>query len=138
MDLHMFMPDFNAMRTELTRVGFQELRTADEVTATLPEAKGTTLLFINSVCGCAGGIARPGAAMAVQQGVKADHLYTVFAGQDKEATAAARALFPEYPPSSPSMAILRDGKPVAMIHRHQIEGSTPQAVAARVAEALKG
>lgn len=138
MDLHMFMPDFNAMRTELTRVGFQELRTADEVTATLPEAKGTTLLFINSVCGCAGGIARPGAAMAVQQGVKADHLYTVFAGQDKEATAAARALFPEYPPSSPSMAVLRDGKAVAMIHRHQIEGSTPQAVAARVAEALQG
>lgn len=137
MDVHMFVPNFDTMRQELTRVGFKELRSADEVMETLPKAKGTTLLAINSVCGCAGGIARPGVAMALQQGVKPDNLYTVFAGQDKEATAAARSLFAEYPPSSPSFAVLKDGKIVTMVHRHQIEGSSPQAVAARIADAVK-
>jgi putative YphP/YqiW family bacilliredoxin len=136
-DIHMFMPNFNAMREELTRIGFTELKTPEEVMAQLPTAKGTTLLAINSMCGCAGGIARPGVALALQNGVKVDHLYTVFAGQDKEATAAARSLFPEYPPSSPSFAVLKDGKIVTMIHRHQIEGSSPQAVAARIADAVQ-
>lgn len=137
MDVHMFMPNFQAMRDELTRLGFEELRTPDAVTSKLPTAKGTTLLAINSVCGCAGGISRPGAAMALQQGATVDNLYTVFAGQDKEATAAARALFAEHPPSSPSFAVFRDGKIVTMIHRHQIEGSSPQAVATRIADAVK-
>lgn len=132
----MFMPNFQAMRDELTRVGFQELRTPDEVAEKLPKAQGVSLLAINSVCGCAGGIARPGVAVALEKGVQADHLFTVFAGQDKEATAAARALFPEYPPSSPSFAVFKDGQIVTMVHRHQIEGSTPQAVAARIAEAV--
>jgi len=133
----MFMPMIQHMRDELTQVGFQELTTPAEVEATLPKAPGTSLVFINSVCGCAGGIARPGVAMALASGVRADHLYTVFAGQDKEATAAARALFGDNPPSSPSMAVMRDGKIVTMIHRHQIEGSSPQAVAARVADAVR-
>lgn len=137
MDIHMFMPNFDGMRQELTRIGFAELKSADEVATALPSAQGTTLLAINSVCGCAGGIARPGVAMALEQGVKVDHLYTVFAGQDKEATAAARSLFAEYPPSSPSFAVLKDGKIVTMVHRHQIEGSSPQAVAARIADAVK-
>lgn len=136
MDLHMFVPNFDAMREELTRIGFQELKTPEEVMEKLPNAKGVTLLAINSVCGCAGGIARPGVALALQQGLKVDNLYTVFAGQDKEATAAARSLFPEYPPSSPSFAVLKDGKIVTMVHRHQIEGTSPQAVAARIAEAV--
>ncbi len=137
MDIHMFMPNFQAMRDELTRVGFVELKSPEAVNETLPNAKGVTLLAINSVCGCAGGIARPGVSMALQQGVKPDNLYTVFAGQDKEATATARALFAEYPPSSPSFAVFKDGRVVTMIHRHQIEGSSPQAVAARVADAIK-
>ncbi len=133
----MFMPMIQNMRDELTQVGFKELKTPAEVAATLPSAQGTTLVFVNSVCGCAGGIARPGVAMALASGAKADHLYTVFAGQDKEATAAARALFGDNPPSSPSMAVMKDGKIVTMIHRHQIEGSNPQAVAAKVIDAVR-
>ena len=136
MDLHMFMPDFQAMRDELTRLGFVELRTAEEVQEKLPAAEGVTLLAINSMCGCAGGIARPAAALALRE-VRPDHLMTVFAGQDKEATAAARALFPQYPPSSPSFAVLKDGQAVAMIPRSQIEGSDPQTVAQRIVEAVK-
>lgn len=135
MDIHMFMPDFQAMRDDLTRLGFEELRTSEEVLAKLPKAAGVTLLAINSVCGCAGGIARPAAGLALQQ-ARPDHLMTVFAGQDKEATAAARSLFPEYPPSSPSFAVFRDGKVVSMIPRQQIEGSDPQTVAARIAAAV--
>jgi len=134
--LHMFMPDVQAMREELTRLGFAELRTPEEVEARLPNAKGVTLLAINSICGCAGGIARPAAALALQE-VRPDNLMTVFAGQDKEATAAARALFPQYPPSSPSFAILKDGQAVDMIPRSQIEGSDPQTVARRIVEAVR-
>lgn len=136
MDLDMWKPMFQAMREEMTRIGFQELTTPDEVAATLPGATGTAVVFVNSMCGCAGGIARPGMGLALQQGAHADHLYTVFAGQDKEATAAARTHFAPYPPSSPSIAILKDGKIVTMIERSQIEGSSPQAVAAKVAEGL--
>lgn len=124
------------MREELTRVGFQELKSASEVEQTLPNSKGTTVVFVNSVCGCAGGIARPGVAMALASGVKADHLFTVFAGQDKEATAQARSYFAPYPPSSPSIAVLHDGKIVTMIERHQIEGTSAQAVAQQVARAV--
>ncbi len=136
MDLHMWMPDVNQMRQELTRVGFQELRTPEEVEQALPGARGVTVVFVNSVCGCAGGVARPAAAMALAQGLKADHLYTVFAGQDKEATAKARTYFEPYPPSSPSIAILKDGKIHSMIERSQIEGNIPQAVASKLVEAV--
>lgn len=138
--LDMYQPSIQAMREELTRIGFQELRTAEDVHARLPAAKGTALVFVNSVCGCAGGVARPAAALALAkaQGARPDHLFTVFAGQDKEATAAAREYFTGYPPSSPSMAILRDGKMVTMIERHQIEGRDPQSVANHLLQALQG
>jgi putative YphP/YqiW family bacilliredoxin len=125
-----------SMRDELTRIGFQELTTAREVEGALPAAAGTTVVFVNSMCGCAGGIARPGMALALQNGAKADHLYTVFAGQDKEATEKARTYFAPYPPSSPSIAVLKDGKIVTMVERSQIEGSSPQAVAQKVAAAV--
>ncbi len=137
MELNMWAPMISQMREELTRFGYEELKTPEDVNSTLPNAKGTSVVFVNSVCGCAGGIARPGAALALQQGIKPDHLYTVFAGQDKEATAAARALWEGYPPSSPSVAVMKDGKIVTMIHRHMIEGSSPQAVAAKIADAVK-
>lgn len=135
MDLDMFMPMVQHMRQELTRVGFQELRSPEEVDAALPNAKGTAVVFVNSICGCAGGIARPAAAMALTS-VKPDHLFTVFAGQDKEATAQARTYFEPFPPSSPSIAVLRNGKLFTLIERRQIEGSTPEAVAKRLAEAV--
>lgn len=137
MDLNMFMPMIQHMREELTRAGFKELKSAEEVDAEIPNAKGTSVVFVNSVCGCAGGIARPGAVMALQQGVKPDNLFTVFAGQDKEATAKAREHFTGFAPSSPSIAVLKDGQIVTMIERHMIEGSSPQAVAAKLAQAVE-
>lgn len=120
------------MRDELTRVGIKELRTPEEVEEALEGegAKGTTLVVVNSVCGCAAGIARPAVAQALQHEKRPDHLYTVFAGQDKEATAKAREYFTGYPPSSPSVALLKDGKIVAMIERHQIENRSVEEVAA--------
>jgi putative YphP/YqiW family bacilliredoxin len=137
MELNMWAPMIKNMREELTRVGFAELKTADEVESTLPSAKGTTVVFVNSVCGCAGGIARPAAGMAIASGVKADNLYTVFAGQDKEATAKAREYFTGFQSSSPSIAVLKNGKLVTLIERHMIEGSNPQAVAAKLAQAVE-
>jgi putative YphP/YqiW family bacilliredoxin len=131
-ELNMWAPMIQGMREELTRIGFQELKTPEEVEATLPKAQGTSVVFVNSMCGCAGGIARPGVALALQEGMKADHLYTVFAGQDKEATAKAREYFGDFPPSSPSVAVMKDGKIFGMVHRSQIEGSSPQAVAAKI------
>jgi putative YphP/YqiW family bacilliredoxin len=113
------------MRQELVQMGFQELRTADQVRSAVEGSKGTMLLFVNSVCGCAGGIARPGLALALSNAVKPDRLATTFAGMDLEATEYARGLFSEYPPSSPQAALFKDGKPVAVIQRHQIEGTTP-------------
>ena len=110
------------MRSELTQVGFQELRTADEVEKTLPE-KGTTLVFVNSICGCASRMARPAVRQALQQSpAKPDRLTTVFAGQDRDATERAREFFTGYPPSSPSIALLKDGDIVWMLERWQIEG----------------
>jgi putative YphP/YqiW family bacilliredoxin len=110
------------MRTELTQLGFQELRTVDEVEKTLPE-KGTTLVFVNSICGCAARMARPAVKIALQESsAKPEHLTTVFAGQDKEATDRARAFFTGYPPSSPSIGLLKDGEIVYMLERWQIEG----------------
>ena len=110
------------MRAELTQIGFEELRTTDEVEKILPE-KGTTLVFVNSICGCAARMARPAVRQALQQAqAKPDRLTTVFAGQDKDATERARSYFTGYPPSSPSIALLKDGEIVWMLERWQIEG----------------
>lgn len=110
------------MRAELTQIGFEELRTTDQVEKTLPE-KGTTLVFVNSICGCAARMARPAVRQALQQAqAKPDRLTTVFAGQDKDATDRARSYFTGYPPSSPSIALLKDGEIVWMLERWQIEG----------------
>lgn len=112
------------MRQELTRLGVEEMRTADEVDAKLKAAKGTTLLVVNSMCGCAARNARPAVASALQNAAKPDQLTTVFAGQDIEATARARSYITGYPPSSPSIALHKDGKLVFMLERYQIEGRT--------------
>jgi putative YphP/YqiW family bacilliredoxin len=118
------------MRDELTRIGVQELRTPEEVSDTLDNVKGTALVVVNSVCGCAAGQCRPGVARALQHSVKPDNLYTVFAGQDKEATAKAREYFAPYPPSSPSIALMKDGKLVHFIQRYQIEDRSAEMIAA--------
>jgi putative YphP/YqiW family bacilliredoxin len=123
-------PDTSWMREELTQLGVEELITTVDVDRAMKEYKGTMLLAINSVCGCAAGNARPGLGIALEQSeAKPDHLVTVFAGQDKEATAHARAYFSEFPPSSPSFAYFVDGEIKAMIPRHRIEGRTSQDVA---------
>lgn len=118
------------MRDELTRLGIKELRTPEEVEETLPKVSGTSLVVINSVCGCAAGQARPGVAKALQHDVLPDHGFTVFAGQDKEATAKAREYFAPYPPSSPSIALMKDGELVFFIERHQIENRSAEEIAA--------
>jgi putative YphP/YqiW family bacilliredoxin len=117
------------MRDEVTSLGAQELRTPAEVDEVLPNTKGVTLVVVNSTCGCAAGASRPALAKALRHSVGPDKLVTVFAGQDKEATAKAREYFTDQPPSSPSFAFMRDGKFVHMIHRHQIEGHTADQVA---------
>ena len=110
------------MRGELTQIGFEELRTAGEVDDKLAE-KGTTLVVVNSICGCAARMARPAVKLALQHAsAKPEHLTTVFAGQDREATDKARGYFTGYPPSSPSIALLKDGQLVYMMERWQIEG----------------
>ncbi|MCM3630525.1 BrxA/BrxB family bacilliredoxin [Paenibacillus glycanilyticus] len=124
------------MRDDLTRIGIQELRTAEEVADTLPDAKGTVLVVVNSVCGCAAGQCRPGVAEALQHDITPDHLYTVFAGQDKEATAKAREYFAPYPPSSPSIALMKDGELVHFIERHQIENRSAADIAADLTNAF--
>jgi len=126
------------MRDELTRIGFTELRTPADVDTALGDRTGTALVFVNSVCGCAAGMARPGVARALAAtGVRPDRLLTVFAGQDREATARARELFAVAPPSSPSIALLKDGELVAFVPRHQIEGKNADMVAAQVVSALE-
>lgn len=136
MDFNIFMNDIvNAARREITEAGYRELRTPEEVDEAFNK-KGTTLVMINSTCGCAGGVARPAAAYAANVYNKPDQLVTVFAGQDKEATERAREYFVGYPPSSPSFALLKDGKIVAMVERHEIEGREPHEVAARLEELL--
>tara|TARA_R100000908_G_scaffold65369_1_gene54994 strand:+ start:43654 stop:44160 length:507 start_codon:yes stop_codon:yes gene_type:complete len=123
-------PDTSWMREELTKFGVEELKTTDDVDRAMKEYKGTMLLAINSVCGCAAGNARPGLGIALEKAeVRPDHLVTVFAGQDKEATAHARDYFSEYPPSSPAFAYFVDGEIKAMIPRHRIEGRTKEQVA---------
>ncbi|HXI13584.1 MAG TPA: BrxA/BrxB family bacilliredoxin [Thermoanaerobaculia bacterium] len=110
------------MREELTRLGVKETRTAADVDAALAEKKGTTLVVVNSVCGCAAGNARPAVAKALEHTVLPENMITVFAGNDSEATARARSYFTGYRPSSPSIALIRDGQVVKMLERHQIEG----------------
>ena len=117
------------MRQELTRLGVRELKTADEVDTLLRAERGTVMVVVNSMCGCAAGKARPGIARALQHAVKPDVVATVFAGGDIDATDRARSYFTGYPPSSPSVAILRDGKLVYMMERRQIENQTADAIA---------
>ena len=124
------------MREDLTRLGVKELLTADEVDELLSREEGTTLLVINSVCGCAAGNARPAVRLALQNAKLPDNLSTVFAGQDKEATAQARSYITEYPPSSPSFALFKDKKLVHFIPRHQIEGRTPEEIANDLTQAF--
>ena len=136
MDLN--APFIQPMREELTRVGFVELTTPKAVDDALTPGSGTALVFVNSVCGCAAGMARPAAALALARtSVRPDHLLTVFAGQDREATARARSYFSEVPPSSPSIALLKDGALVAFVPRHQIEGRAPEVIAEALVRALE-
>jgi len=125
------------MRQELTRLGIEELRTPDEVDARLKDAKGTTLVVVNSIRGCAARMARPAVAMALSQERKPDHLTTVFAGQDADATDRARGYFTGYPPSSPQIALMKDGKIVFMLERWQIEGRPADAIAEDLVEAFE-
>jgi putative YphP/YqiW family bacilliredoxin len=124
------------MRAELTEIGFQELRTPDAVDQTLTE-KGTTLVVVNSICGCAARMARPAVRIALENAkAKPDQLTTVFAGQEKDATDRARSYFTGYPPSSPSIALLRDGQIVFMLERWQIEGRPAPDIARDLEEAF--
>ena len=124
------------MRQELTRLGVEELRTPADVDTRLKDTPGTTLVVVNSVCGCAARNARPAVASALRHSVKPDHLATVFAGQDVEATAKARAYFTGYPPSSPSIGLLKDGEVVFMLERWQIEGRSADAIAVDLTDAF--
>jgi len=124
------------MRAELTSIGFQELRTPVEVDAALTQQKQTVLVVVNSICGCAAGKARPAVAKALTNPARPEVLTTVFAGQDAAATDRARSYFTGYPPSSPSIALLRDGKIVFMLQRSDIEGRESQAIAADLTQAF--
>lgn len=125
------------MRQELTDIGFTELRTAEEVDRAIA-APGTTLVVVNSVCGCSARNARPAVRAALSAGARRpDHLATVFAGQDVEATERARSYFTGYPPSSPSIALLKDGAIVHMIERRRIEGRSPDDIAADLRAAIE-
>ena len=125
------------MRQELTRLGVQELRTAEEVDRTVADTAGTLMIVVNSVCGCAAGKARPGIAMALEHTVKPDLVATVFAGADVEATTRARQYFTGYPPSSPSIGLLRHGKLVYMLERSQIENRDALAIASELTAAFE-
>ncbi|MGA8014206.1 MAG: BrxA/BrxB family bacilliredoxin [Candidatus Acidiferrales bacterium] len=124
------------MREELTRVGFREMRTPAEVDSVLKQEKGTVLVVVNSVCGCAAGKARPAIAKALWNKARPEVLTTVFAGQDPEATQQARTYFTGYAPSSPSIALLRDGKVAFMMERRDIESSDPLTIAAALTRAF--
>lgn len=125
MDFNLFMNDVvDVARKDIKEAGYEELTSPEEVDEAL-NRDGTTLVMVNSVCGCAGGVARPAAANAIHYDKRPDHLVTVFAGQDREATERARGYFQGFPPSSPSFAFLKDGKIVTMVERHDIEGFGP-------------
>jgi putative YphP/YqiW family bacilliredoxin len=133
---HGYPEEFLApMRDELTRLGFEELRTPELVDQAIAR-QGTTMVVVNSVCGCAAGKARPAIALALRDGSGPDHLATVFAGGDVEATARAREYFAPYPPSSPSIALIKDGKLVYMMERRSIEVSSAEAIARQLREAF--
>lgn len=124
------------MREELARIGVEELRTPEDVQRTIEESKGTVMVVVNSICGCAAGKARPGIARALQHSVRPDKVGTVFAGADIEATEKARSYFTGYEPSSPSIAILKDGQIVYMMERRQIEGRDASQVASELIQAF--
>ncbi|PWU68578.1 BrxA/BrxB family bacilliredoxin [Gracilibacillus dipsosauri] len=125
MDFNIFMGDVvEAARKEIKEAGYTELQTPESVEETL-EKEGTTLVMVNSTCGCAGGVARPAAASAIHYDKRPNQLVTVFAGQDREATEKAREYFKGYAPSSPSFALLKDGEILKMVERHEIEGHSP-------------
>ncbi len=131
----MYPPDLiKPMREELTGIGFKETHTADEVDAAINKS-GTTLVVVNSVCGCAAANARPGARMSLDNNKKPDQLITVFAGVDKEATDKARAHMVPFPPSSPAMALFKDGELVHMLERHHIEGRPAEIIADNLKDA---
>lgn len=123
------------MREELTRLGIRETRTAEDVDNALQQS-GTTMVVVNSICGCAAGKMRPAVRAALQNTTRPDHAITVFAGQDRDATEKARAYFRGYPPSSPSIGLLRDGELVYMMQRSDIETSDPQTIASKLAQAF--
>jgi putative YphP/YqiW family bacilliredoxin len=125
------------MREEMVRLGARELKTVEDVDAALGDQQGTLQDFVNSVCGCAAGNARPALRLALEHAVLPQQVVTVFAGQDLEATARARQYFAEYQPSSPSMALLRNGEVVHFVHRHQIEGRSPQSIAGDLVKAFE-
>jgi len=124
------------MREDLTRLGVEELRTPEAVDETVTNSKGTLMVVVNSICGCAAGRARPGVALALQNEVKPDKVATVFAGADIEATERARSYFTGYAPSSPSIAILKDGQLVYMLERYQIEGRDATQIAGELTKAF--
>jgi len=124
------------MRDELTRLGVTSLESAEAVDEILSQTDKTALVVVNSVCGCAAANARPGVALAIQHATKPDHVVTVFAGVDREAADRARSYFKGFMPSSPSMAVLKDGKVAFMLQRHEIEGRSPQDIAQRLTAAF--
>ena len=124
------------MRADLTRHGVEEARTPADVDRLLAPGNGTVLMVVNSVCGCAAGRARPAVGMALQHAVRPAKVATVFAGGDEAAVAHLRAILSDFPPSSPSMALFRDGKPVRMIHRGDIERREPEQIAKLLTEAF--
>jgi len=124
------------MREDLTRFGVEETRTPEELDQVIQKTKGTVMIVVNSVCGCAAGLARPAIGLALQHSAKPDKVVTVFAGADIEATQRARGYFKGYFPSSPSVGILQDGKIVYMLERHQIEGRDPYSIAKDLTEAF--
>lgn len=131
----MYPPELvKPMREDLTSVGFEELHTTEEVDKAL-DKEGTTLVVVNSVCGCAAANARPGARMSLQNAKRPDNLVTVFAGVDKEATDKAREHMVPFPPSSPSMALFKDGELVHMLERHHIEGRPAELIAENLMDA---
>ena len=124
------------MRADLTQYGVEETRTPADVDRVLAPGNGTVLMVVNSVCGCAAGRARPAVGMALQHPVRPSKTATVFAGGDEAAVAHLRALLKDYPPSSPSIALFQDGKPVHMIHRHEIERREAVQIAALLTDAF--
>ena len=129
-------PFIAPMRAELSRLGFADLKSPAAVDAAVQQP-GTTMVVVNSVCGCAAGKARPGIAMALREGKRPDHLATVFAGADVEATETARNYFQPYPPSSPSIALMKDGKVVYMMERRDIEGRSADMIATELQKAFE-